>query len=760
MWTVPGFPNRVLPVLMFLLACSSKSGPGIINLLDHISHEETNPPWRVVLLLRGSGATLKPAENLGVVSGGMTTDRQSQPSITRLRPTVRGGGLLVIHVGYRKAWEKGALLEARILQDGGMIRQTQHRLEGNSTTLRMKCEVSGEILLELSHRSDTHRPIPIKSVAVGETRCEECERDICKLELLLKSLSSSRISDTGVALPSSDRFLLSVDNCTRDGILLGAHDTLLISPPPTNVKGHLRFSYVGLEGQRDNQPVLMLEAQGADGWRMVGEWGVRGHGKWSDLAVPFERMRMSPSMLRFTLHGNAALVFVAEPVMIQDRRDHSGWNLVLIDLDTARADRFGSYGYVERPTSARLDSFLEEKGFVVFESAYSSAPHTLPATVRFMASRYRGASSNVVALQGSELLLAEILRSNGYYCAAFTGGGPLRTPGFSRGFHDFHWHAGLGKTEDTFPDAHEWLLNAPEPFFLFLHTFEPHRPYTRTVLASGLPRGRLLNPAEDGTFLPKGLSYMSELSKAESVYVQALYDGGIRVSTDAVADLFVLMESLGVWDNTVVIVLSDHGEEFWEHRNCFASHGHSLYDELLRVPFMMYYPGREHNLTVREAVSTVDLLPTVAELLHLEWTGEADGVSVLPLVQGKPVNRRVPIMGYIAGSESRWGGMCLYQNGMKYSETTRVSEIGSEERGRVLRREIRELYSIEADPGETQNLIDANHQIASAMMDTLRLAQLRALPPVGDGNDDETRTMSSITLRKQLVELGYLRGAK
>jgi len=218
------------------------------------------------------------------------------------------------------------------------------------------------------------------------------------------------------------------------------------------------------------------------------------------------------------------------------------------------------------------------------------------------------------------------------------------------------------------------------------------------------------------------------------------------------------MESRDAWDNTVVIILSDHGEEFWEHRNRFASHGHSLYDELLRVPFMMYYPGRKNKLTVQEPVSTVDLLPTIAGLLHLEWTGEADGVSVLPLVHGNPIRRGVPIMAYVADSESRWGGICLYQNGMKYSETTRPDRTRSGNEGLAMRKEIRELYSIETDPGETRNLINVNDQTASAMMDTLRSAQMRALSPVGNGHDDETQTMS-ITLRKQLIELGYLGGA-
>ena len=239
-----------------------------------------------------------------------------------------------------------------------------------------------------------------------------------------------------------------------------------------------------------------------------------------------------------------------------------------------RADRLGCYGYNLRPTSDRLDSVLNAKGFCAFRNAYSRASWTLPATAKFFTSRYlRIHEENNVPLEYK--MMAEVLRDQGYYCISFTGGGYLRTPGFDQGFHDYYWTCALGKAEETFPQAMAWLKEEKiQPFFLFIHTFEVHTPYTRDILFGGLPPITLDEPGERRRLLMEGhrFDHAAALSPPESIYVQAAYDGGVRTACDATVELFELMDERGLWDQTIVVVLSDHGEEFWEHSSTFGHH--------------------------------------------------------------------------------------------------------------------------------------------------------------------------------------------
>lgn len=740
-------------LLMVTVACSSVRERQVINLLDQMTNTQLDIPWRVVLLRSGHRSLLENARGLEATDDGRIA--QCNPaSVMRFHPTLDYDGTLVVHVAYKKAWDEPGEIVARLVEDGRVVERSGQRLRGDRITLRLKCHASTNVRLELVHWLDIGREIPIQWVAAGEAKHDASERNIENLELMLRSLSGT-IQGTGIALPKSRYFRLSVDCCSREGVLFGDRDILELNLPPDHGTRRLRFWYSGLAGLAENHPRLRLEARRADRWQVIDEWIVPLRRMWEAVEVPAAHIPPGCLALRFTFLGPSALMFVAEPILIPVKPSRARWNLILIDLDTARADRFGCYGYTERPTSARLDSFVEEKGFAVFGSAYSSAPYTVPATARFLTSRYHGASHDVASLDGNPPMLAEIMRDNGYYCAAFTGGGCLRTPGFDRGFHEFHWDGDLGKVDLTFPDAQDWLHITEEPFFLFLHTFEPHMPYTRTHFVEGLPRGRLLDPSTHGTFLPRDINLESDLSRAESLYVQALYDGGIREASDAVADVFSLMDSLGLWSRTAVVILSDHGEEFWEHFVRFGSHGHSLYDELLRVPFMIYYPGRKEPLSIPDAVSTVDLVPTVANLLGLSWSGDADGIDLLPLIDGKDVTRRVPIMAYVAIEAPRCGGVCIFKDGLKYMETVRTRNAGIAGTTYENRRKTRELYRLHSDPGETRNLVDVQPDIASAMEETLLAAQQQAMPPLSVIRLSESGVMAA-KLRKQLVKLGYI----
>jgi arylsulfatase A-like enzyme len=464
--------------------------------------------------------------------------------------------------------------------------------------------------------------------------------------------------------------------------------------------------------------------------------------------------------IRFNLAAPGGVVGLCEPmVLCEPPQPSQQLNVILVDLDTMRADRLGCYGYVKRPTSARLDSLFAAKGFALFANAHSSSPWTLPATAKFFASRYLDFDLPG-GIPRSYTMLAEVLRNRGYYCIAYTGGAHLRATGLEQGFHEYHWSQDWGKVEDSFPPSETWLQQQRrEPFFLFLHTYEPHTPYTRDIFCRGLPSGRLGNLSHGEPLMPPGITICSRLSEAESLYVQAAYDGGVRVACDAVADLFLRLDELELWERTVVVILSDHGEEFWEHFPAFADHGYSLYSEQIRVPFLIRDPTSctSELTTVADPVSTVDLLPTLADLLGFELGHPVDGVSLTPVMNGGEAHREVPILAQIVpGAEVPLERFCVVAEGKKYIQSfgypARPSKKGQP---CIAYGGGRELYDLQRDPGEIHNLIDVDRSLGQTMGMLLRAARNSACslhvnaPSPHDG-------MLSEDLKRQLRALGYL----
>jgi len=244
------------------------------------------------------------------------------------------------------------------------------------------------------------------------------------------------------------------------------------------------------------------------------------------------------------------------------------------------------------------------------------------------------------------------------------------------------------------------------------------------------------------------------LTCTESLYVEALYDGGVHKACEATADIFALVDSLELWDRLVVVVLSDHGEEFWDHFGVFASHCHSLYEELLSVPFLLYCPRRTGFHTIGEHVSLVDLLPTLIDLLGLQSTAEFDGVSLVPLIESGFIHRDVPIMATMH-NEATGEGQCVFSSDAKYMEVSYSRPLPANDRSGRRSKETRELYLLDMDPKENRDLFGQDEGLADAMAESLRLAEERAQPPVTADYQAQDIGLSP-DLKKHLQLLGCL----
>ncbi len=315
------------------------------------------------------------------------------------------------------------------------------------------------------------------------------------------------------------------------------------------------------------------------------------------------------------------------------RPDERPLNLLLVSIDTLRADRLGCYGY-ERETSPALDRFAQERA-VRFAHAVAESPWTLPSHVTMLSGLHpqsHGVREPTQAPGAGVELLAETLARAGHYGFAITDGGWLSpTWGFERGFRSFH--AQDQDFERTVEQALEYIRHrTPQgPWFGFLHTYDVHCPYDPPAPYAGMFSSPLAEPIEVAGRCGNPHFNSLALTAGQMRFLSDRYDEDVRRTDDALAGLFAALDELDLWKNTVVIVTSDHGEEFGEHGQ--IGHERTLQRQVLEIPLLLGAPGIAPRV-VEQPVGLSDLMPTALELLGLEVPRALDGRSLAPLLRG------------------------------------------------------------------------------------------------------------------------------
>jgi arylsulfatase A-like enzyme len=396
-----------------------------------------------------------------------------------------------------------------------------------------------------------------------------------------------------------------------------------------------------------------------------------------------------------------------------------GANVLLIGIDTLRADHLGCYGY-PRPTSPRIDALCEEA--VVFETAISQSPWTLPAFASIFTgvipSSHRAGEGKVAAislltqararftaLHPSRETLATRLRRAGWRTASFVSNSFVGPDfGLTRGFQDFV----ETETSDTVVKAAlAWLeQHARERFFLFLHIIDPHQPYS-PPRADAAP---FIDPAYNG---PLGLSYPATLlggaqTEADRRRVIDLYDGEVRFVDRLVGRVLDALGRLGVKEQTLIVVTSDHGEGLFEHGH--LGHGQTLYDELLHVPLIVRFPGRTPKGRVSAQVRTLDIAPTVLDAIGITPPSHLDGVSLMPLARGDGGGDLLAFAEYLAsGVEQK----ALRERDRKLVFTPSTRE--------------KLFFDLRADPDESRSIAPERREIVNELTSRLEEYLCRSL---------------------------------
>jgi len=367
--------------------------------------------------------------------------------------------------------------------------------------------------------------------------------------------------------------------------------------------------------------------------------------------------------------GNPSTNF-AEP-SLPDRKRVG--NVILISVDTLRADHLGIYGY-EKNTSPNIDRFFSRG--LVFERAYAQSPWTLPSHASMLTGLYASAHGSVVypsdtfgfidGLEPGLTTIAEILAHQGFATAGFTGGVYLtRDYAFDQGFQTFE-ATETNLMEDTLELALPWLEQARAGnFFLFLHAYDVHR-YEPQRTYDDLPEDDYAGPLKqlflqrprllEASIISDGLS---DPTPDDIRFVEHLYDTEIRIVDDQLQRLFDTLERLALLESTAVILTSDHGENLWENGD--SGHGFNLYDGTLRVPLLIRAPSQPAR-RLQGFARVIDISPTILELTGLPSAPPMHGRSLLAGV----ADAATGIRGLVAEADRFGTQACIFDGRYQY----------------------------------------------------------------------------------------------
>lgn len=396
-------------------------------------------------------------------------------------------------------------------------------------------------------------------------------------------------------------------------------------------------------------------------------------------------------------------------------------NIIVIDIDTLRADHLGCYGY-PKPTSPAIDHLASEG--VLFDRCYAPGIPTTPAHTTIYTGMHP-LSHNIVSHGGSVDLerkipvLPELLQQVGYTTCAIDNLFDIK-PWLARGYEFYinpsHRHKMrlLVSCEEINRRAIPWLkAHSAEKFFLFLHYWEPHTPYLpparyRTFYDGANPCEPAITTLEPMKHTPFwgmwGDTWFKKLGPiTDPDYVVSLYDGEIRHVDDGVAEILGALDSLGLAENTLVLLTADHGEVMVRNGIYFDHHG--LYEETIRVPLILRLPGvLRAGTRVDSFVQHLDFAPTLLSLAGGKVPESMEGKDFLPLAAGKD---STPLTDRVVVSENTWQSKWAVRTDSHKLILSRAPDrYGSP---------MRELYDLRADPGETRNIAESDLTTANAL---------------------------------------------
>jgi arylsulfatase A-like enzyme len=469
-------------------------------------------------------------------------------------------------------------------------------------------------------------------------------------------------------------------------------------------------------------------------------------GRRTSLRASFQALGMAASMMAAMLVGAMAVLLACDGSGNESRELAPSVaaqppNVVLIVVDTLRRDRVGVYG-AARATTPEIDAFAKDA--VLFERAYTTAPWTQPAVASILTGWHpsRHGLLRIGRLPDALDTLPERLKARGYATAAVVSHILLgRHFNFDQGIDDFKVAAALpphesisgARVSDRAIEALERFAEGDAPFFLLAHYFDPHYQY---LAHDGIDFAAERAAGIEGGESIEVLRGLMKAGGAEAIdFVRDLYDEEVRFTDLSIGRLLGALQRLDQYDDSLIVLVADHGEEFLERG--WLGHTRTLYDELVRVPLIVRWPGGDAaGSRVEQPVSLVAIAGTVLEVAGVQ---REEGVASLRRAPGGPVFFEVDFVGddeANAAKETHKKG--VVSDGFKL--------IVDDASGAA------ELYDLMRDPAETRDVSTALPARVAALHEMLR-AHLAA---ESARRLDAERVEHSAAEREQLRALGYI----
>jgi arylsulfatase A-like enzyme len=461
---------------------------------------------------------------------------------------------------------------------------------------------------------------------------------------------------------------------------------------------------------------------------------------------------LAGKVARIDLGASGSQVRVCEPRIVVPgvpawRSHEHPRNVILFLVDTQRADRLRAYDPGSRVRSPGLDRFVRRAA--VFENSHTQANWTKPSVATLLSSLLpwqHGAITRTAVLPGSIPLLQEHLQQQGYYTAGFvTNSFISRSFGFERGWDEWVHSKETGRSRGALvaDDVLGWLDVRPafQPFFLYVHTTDPHSPYVPPQeildLYDAEPYDGVVSFARDPLLIDSIRRRGLVLEERDRTRLEALYEGEVTYHDEQFARILEGLAERGLDGETLVVFVADHGEELFDHGS--VGHGQSLWEEVLHVPIVVRWPGvTEAPDRISEPAGLVDVAPTILDILGLPVPGSMKGHSLVPLMLGRPSTAPRTT---VCSSRDSW--RCLVAGRYKLLEHATSRHATSPM-----------LFDLQADPGERTDLAPLMPLTLRTLRGLLGLAIHEAGP--SPHAQDVSQAVIDPSTAMQLQALGYV----
>lgn len=546
------------------------------------------------------------------------------------------------------------------------------------------------------------------------------------------AITASSVTRNAVMVPAGGELAWHAEVPSRGTLILGAV-----------AEGATKAQLV-VSAQVDGKPVREL---------VRSEVGSR----WVDLSLPVGPLSGKVARLSFTASGGPVAVSDVRIVRAQDRAkplSKQARNVVVLLIDTLRASKLQLYYPKSRVKTPALDAFAKEGA--IFMRPQSPENWTKPAVASLLTSLHpmtHNTKEQGSKLPNKALTLGEVYQRAGFKTASFLANGYVsRAFGFDQGWD--HYTNYIRERRNTnasnvFGEAAGWIeKHKAERFFVYIQTIDPHVPYDPPdaflKMYDAKPyNGQVKNRRthlmlDDAKKNPKKYNFTAR----DKERIEALHDGEISYHDEQFGIFLKKLDALGLADNTMVVVTSDHGEEFQEHGSW--GHGHSVYQELLNVPLIMRFPGAiAAGTRIEPVVTTMDVAPTVLEASGVEVPGEFEGRSLIGFLLGD-----WPPAPHVAFSDFMDNRRVIVGADWKYIVRASLSHVA---------------FDLANDPWEKRELKSAQGPIATRYLQILLGQYLGAndrgrwlLGGSAARKLDAEQQQMTPELCRQLVALGYI----